>query len=141
MKNGCTILHIEDDDVDHQLFARDLEKLRFEGRHMRASSFNEAKAVLTRCLAGGADCPDLIIADSKLGIYDGLDIVQWVKAQPRLRDVPVLVYSAAISPTQSQAVLEAGAVACLNKPIASDESLVALQIILNYLDRRCQKEK
>jgi CheY-like chemotaxis protein len=97
------------------------------------------KRTLALCLASDSECPNLIIADSKLGIYNGLDIVQWMKAQPALCDIPVVVYSGAISPTQGQAVLEAGAVACLNKPIDSDETLVALQIILNYLDVRCRK--
>jgi len=138
MKN-CIILHIEDDDLDHALFERDLTKLRFDGHYQRATSFDEAKRSLAQCVATKAECPDLIIADSKLGIYNGLDIVQWVKAQPNLRNIPVVVYSGAISPTQGQAVLEAGAVACLTKPIDSDETLVALQIILNYLDARCRR--
>src|SRR5436190_18795150 len=78
---SCIILHIEDDDLDHALFERDLKRLHFKGKYRRAVSFDDAKQSLTQCLATKAECPDLIIADSKLGIYNGLDIVQWIKAQ------------------------------------------------------------
>jgi len=135
MHGKCTILHIEDDDMDHALFERDLKKLEFTGNYVRVPSFNDAKQYLT---APEAPRPDLIIADSKLGIYNGVDIVKWVKGTEGLRDTPVVVYSSAISPQQRKDVFDAGAAACLTKPIDSKESLTALDIILSYVDSRCR---
>jgi CheY-like chemotaxis protein len=137
MYGNCSVLHVEDDDADHVLFQRDLEKLRFTGKYVRVSSFEEAKQYVSR---PDSDAPDLIIADSKLGIYNGLDIVQWAKAQEKLKETPVVVYSAAIAPHQRADVLSAGAAACLTKPIDSRETLTALEIILSYVVQRCRQK-
>jgi len=98
----CTILHIEDDEADHELFRRDLAKLGFAGQYVRARSFDEAKQFLD---AGHVpdDKPDLIVADSKLGAYDGLDVIEWAKKNDRYRETPVVVYSTAIAPRRIKA--------------------------------------
>ena len=137
MHANCTILHIEDDDADHILFRRDLEKLGFSGDYVRVSSFDLAKKWLTE----EDQAPDLIIADSKLGIYNGLDIVRWAKNDEKLKEAPVVVYSAAIAPHQRTEVLSAGVAACLTKPIDSTETLTSLEIILGYVDQRCRQKK
>jgi CheY-like chemotaxis protein len=142
MEHQCTILHIEDNDADQILFERDLRKLAFQGQYLRAQSFELAKEMLEGAAADRASArPDLIVADSKLGLYNGLDIVRWIKDRPALRDIPVVVYSTAISPTQRSEVLHAGAAACLTKPMDSKETLVALDVILSYVDKRCREEK
>jgi CheY-like chemotaxis protein len=136
MHQTCTILHVEDSDVDHMLFERDLRKLQFSGRYLRAHSFDEAKRMLVQ-MGAPEQRPNLIIADSKMGIYSGLDIVRWVKARAETKEIPVVVYSTAISPTQATQVIEAGAAACLTKPIDSAETLIALEVLLGYVDVRC----
>lgn len=135
MHNGCTILHIEDDEADHILFKRDLQKLAFSGDYVRVPSFEQARQYLAN---PESKLPSLIIADSKLGIYNGLDIVRWAKGEVKLHDIPVVVYSTAVAPQQKKEVLGAGAAACLTKPIDSRETLTALEMILSYVDSRCQ---
>ena len=136
----CTILHIEDDEADHELFRRDLAKLGFAGQYVRARSFEEAKQLLERGKVS-EDKPDLIVADSKLGAYDGLDVIEWAKKNDRYRETPVVVYSTAIAPRQRAAMIQAGAAACLIKPIDSQETLVALELILSYVDKKCDRKK
>lgn len=139
MPESCTILHIEDSEADHVLFQRDLKKLQFTGNYRRVDNFDSAKKLLSGVSQDATQKPDLIVADSRLGVYNGLDIVRWVKARPELRDIPVVVYSSAIAPRQATDVLAAGAAACLTKPMDSAETLVALDIILGHIDptRRC----
>lgn len=136
----CTILHIEDDDADYELFRRDLAKLGFQGNYVRARSFDEAKQLMRHSEALPAH-PNLIIADSKLQAYDGLDVIRWAKQTPDFKDTPVVVYSTAIAPRQRAAMLEEGAAACLIKPIDSVETLAALEMILSYVDKKCEEEK
>jgi CheY-like chemotaxis protein len=141
MPDNCSILHIEDDEWDHILFRRDLTKLQFTGDYQRKESFDQAKQYLEQCIENGSRCPDVIVADSRLGLYNGLDIVKWIKQHEKLREIPVVVYSAGISPRDSAEVLREGAVACLTKPIDSIETLASLKIILGYIKRRCAQQK
>jgi CheY-like chemotaxis protein len=140
MSEPCIILHVEDNDADHVLFLRDLKKLHFTGEYRRVESFAQAQEYLENAARGEAAMHDLVIADSRLGVYSGLDIVRWIKEKAELRNVPLVVYSTAVSPHQAREILAAGAAACLTKPIDSAETLVALEIILGYVDqsRQCR---
>ena len=134
MYEKATMLHIEDDEADHVLFQRDLQRLGFRGRYVRLSSFDEAKDFLASCSHKDGAVPDLIVADSRFGIYTAVDIVRWVKAHHAFRHVPVVVYSAAISPEQRGEVMREGAADCLIKQIDAADNLRMLERILCHLD-------
>ena len=60
---------------------------------------------------------DLLVTDLNMPIMDGEALLKWVKASPRLFDLPVLVITSAGNPAIANNLLEIGAFAVINKPI------------------------
>jgi CheY-like chemotaxis protein/two-component sensor histidine kinase len=61
--------------------------------------------------------PDLILLDVHLPDMRGEEVLRQVRADPRLRNTPVVVISADATPNQTERLRTAGAWAYLNKPI------------------------
>jgi CheY-like chemotaxis protein len=61
--------------------------------------------------------PDLILLDLHLPDMSGLQVLNELKADPRTAAMPVVVLTADALPGTVAQVLDAGAVACLSKPI------------------------
>jgi PAS domain S-box-containing protein len=67
--------------------------------------------------------PTLILLDLHLPDVHGGDVLQWLRAEPETRDIPVVVMSADATPGQIEHMLAAGARAYLTKPIDVKEFL------------------
>jgi signal transduction histidine kinase/DNA-binding response OmpR family regulator len=63
----------------------------FEGRTVRIDHVTTLQHAVDRCLLG---CPDLLILDLTLPDGDGFSLVDWLRRQPGLRSLPLVVYSA-----------------------------------------------
>ena len=61
--------------------------------------------------------PDLVLLDINLGHESGLDIVEWMQKEPKMRGIPVIAVTAHAKVTEQQRVLQAGCKVCLSKPI------------------------
>jgi two-component system OmpR family response regulator len=61
--------------------------------------------------------PDLILLDRHLPDGDGLDLIPLVRGSDRLRDVPILLVSASVLPSDELAAAEAGCNGFLPKPV------------------------
>jgi len=72
--------------------------------------------------------PDAMILDLMLPRRSGLDVLADMRADERLRDIPVFVVSA--WPERREAVLEAGANAFITKPFDPDELKRSIERIL-----------
>ena len=73
------------------------------------------KEALELALALG---PDLIIADLNMPVMGGEDLLAAVKAEPRLKDTPVLIVSSALNPDRAARLLSMGAMGTLLKPVS-----------------------
>ncbi len=90
--------------------------LRFAGYEvLAASNGEEAVQVATR------EIPDLILMDVRMPRMTGYDACRLMKANPDLRDVPVVFLSAKGQESEIQSGLEAGAEEYLLKPFSPDE--------------------
>lgn len=69
---------------------------------------------------------DLLVTDLNMPEMDGTTLLRWVKANPRLNEIPVLVVSSASNPAKAAELLELGAFAVLDKPINPGVLLQAL---------------
>jgi PAS domain S-box-containing protein len=75
--------------------------------------------------------PDLILLDIRMPDMDGYEVLRRLKQHPTHRHIPVVVLTAsALGVDAMQRALDAGAVRYLEKPIASEELLAAIEEIL-----------
>jgi CheY-like chemotaxis protein len=100
-----------DDEVTLRLLVRVVLEDDYE--FSEASNATEALELARR------DKPDLVILDIMLAGRNGLDLLEELRRDPRLRAVPMIVLTA--SPEREDAALAAGADRFFMKPFEPDE--------------------
>ncbi len=60
--------------------------------------------------------PDIVLADTNMPCVDGYGVSAWVRQQPHLKGVPVLLLASALDPVDEQRFQMSGATAVLEKP-------------------------
>ena len=77
---------------------------------------------------------DLLVSDLNMPIMDGETLLKWVKASPKLVDLPVLIITSAGNPAKSKQLLAMGAFAVINKPVNPAMLSTVLAPLLNNED-------
>lgn len=104
-----TVMIIEDEPDAADLFA---EMMRVNGfRVLKLSGSTPAIAALSQAK------PDIVILDVMMPDISGLEVLRYMRRQPSLAGVPVIVVSAKSMPSDVKNGLEAGASMYLTKPV------------------------
>jgi two-component system chemotaxis response regulator CheY len=74
---------------------------------------------------------DLLLTDLNMPVMDGETLIKWVKASPKLGDLPVIVITSAGNPAKEAQLLELGAHRVLNKPVSPPAMMDALADFLD----------
>lgn len=92
--------------------------------------------------AARRDPPDLVLSDVMMPEMDGFGLLEALRADPNLREVPVILLSARAGEEAHIEGLEAGADAYLSKPFSARELLahVGTQLEMAYLRRSTQEK-
>ena len=95
--------------------------LRFAGHEVvdTANGFEAIEAAETMAVKG--ELPDLILMDVRMPRMTGYEACQKIKANPMLKDIPVVILSAKGQDAEVQAGLESGASAYIVKPFSPDQ--------------------
>jgi len=99
--------------------------LRFANYDVVAASNGEEAVTLAR-----QEVPDLILMDVRMPRMTGYEACALIKAEPNLKDIPIIFLSAKGQDSEIQAGLQAGAVEYLLKPFAPDQLTARIQAIL-----------
>lgn len=78
-----------------------------------------------------ADKPDIILTDINMPIMDGLKLVQRVRADERLRDVPIVIITTEGGAEDRARALALGANAYITKPIQAPQVIKQVRELLN----------
>lgn len=81
--------------------------------------------------------PDLVILDVNLPRVNGLDVLQFIKSQEFIRDIPVVMFTSSRSEREKKLAQTLGAEEFLTKPMNLDEMTAVLnEVCWKYLRRR-----
>jgi len=118
------ILMIEDNPGDAFLFGRALRDAGFDHAMAVASNGDHALAMLRGDDQSGAfPCVDLVILDLNLPGKSGHEVLREIKGNPKLRAVPVIVFSSSEAESDMVEAYDLHANCYIRKPVGLDETL------------------
>ncbi len=104
-----TVMIVEDEPDAAEMFA---EMMRVSGfRVLKLFSSGPAMPAII------SEKPDLIILDVMMPDVSGLEVLRFMRREPKLADIPVIVVSAKSMPSDIKTGLDAGASLYLTKPV------------------------
>ena len=119
MKNGSTILVVDDEDIHRLILKRVLENKGYVV--LDAANGAEGLEVMRTLKV------DLAIVDLEMPVMDGMEFTKWVKEiNPNFPVIIVTAHAANFSP---QDILAANVEAFIQKPIVTDELLRIIEHI------------
>ncbi len=116
---GKTILVVEDYQLSSKLFC---ELLEIAGYRTLQTSDGVAAYEMTK-----THKPDLILMDVRLPEVSGLEVVQWIRQDPELRQTPIIAVTAFAMEGDEARILSAGCNAYLRKPISIAGFMATIQ--------------
>lgn len=117
------IMIIEDDQLHMKLFN---DILKTEGYETLRTADGNTAVGLAR-----DHHPDLILLDIRLSFVSGLEVVQRLKGESDLKDIPVVAVTAMADDTDREEYLKKGFDGFLSKPIAIPNLLKTVASFLN----------
>ena len=131
-----TVLLVEDDANDAEFLKHAFRKIGFPDAVRVADSVNEA----TQYLEGNGAArdrtthplPTLILLDLKLPGKGGLPFLDWLRARPETKFVPVVVLTSSTDRRDMIEAYERGANSYTVKPVSLDEFVPMVQSIAYY---------
>jgi putative two-component system response regulator len=85
--------------------------------------------------------PDLVLLDIQMPFISGLDILEAMRSDDHMSQIPVIILTANQEPSVKLMALQAGATDLLSKPVHSEELLARIGNVLKikaYQDRLCR---
>ena len=117
-----TVMIIEDEPDAAELFA---EMMRINGFRV-IKMFSSAPAIPMI----SQERPDLILLDIMMPDISGLEVLRYMRREPDLSAIPVIVVSAKSMPSDIKTGLEAGASLYLTKPVGFHDLKEAVEKVL-----------
>ena len=132
-----TVLLAEDDPNDLFLVKRAIRKAKLAISLQVVGNGEEAVSYLMR-EGDYADTeryplPTLILTNLKMPRMNGIELLIWVKQQPNLKDIPVIVMSSSEEPDEVSQVTDLGANAHFVKPLSVDALAKILKSLMSLL--------
>lgn len=112
-----TILIVDDNPDDIEITRRILSRM---GREVKVESAPRGEAALER-LRNGAELPSLILLDLKMPGMGGFDVLRHIRADGRLKHVPVAVVTSSALEADKKEAYAAGADSFLHKAFDIDQ--------------------
>jgi CheY-like chemotaxis protein len=129
------ILLVEDDENDVFILKRALERARIVNPIIAVRDGLEAINYLKGMgsdTAGAPTPPLLLLLDIKMPIMGGFEVLEWIRKQPRLNRVVVIVFSSSRHPADIARAYDLHANSFLVKRSSVEETTELLRSLHNY---------
>jgi len=100
--------------ADDSLTIQRVVELAFAREDVRVVSLGDGEQAIARILESP---PDLVLADINMPRRSGYDVADWVRSQPDLSGVPVLLLAGAFETVDAERARAVGAAGILTKPL------------------------
>lgn len=124
------ILHVEDNPDDVLLIGMAFRKAGVPAKLEVATDGEKAIAALSN---GGAEAvPACILLDIKLPTISGLEVLAWIRKQPHLKRLPVIMFTSSLLADDINQAYDLGANSYLLKPSDLDALITLAKTIDHY---------
>ncbi|UYQ92647.1 response regulator [Chitinophaga horti] len=129
-----SILLVDDDAEDRLIIKDTFEELGYGTAIQFAGNGEEAIHYLEACLPK-KDLPSLVILDLNMPKMNGTQTLRYLKAQPALSNIPVIIFSTSLNPIEHDECLSLGAHSYVIKPTSY---LQAIEVVKHFYNL-CQQ--
>jgi len=120
---GQRILVVEDNELNLKLFCDLLRVHDYEVEPVR-----DGREAVTRARAFA---PDLVVMDIQMPYVSGLELIEQMKGDPDLRQVPIMAVTAYAAKGDEERIRDAGAEGYVSKPISVVNFVEAVKRLLD----------
>ena len=117
-----SVIIVEDEPDTAEMFA---EMVRLSGFEVRKAAGSSAAIYMI-----AQELPDAVVLDWMLPDVSGLEVLRYLRREPSMAHIPVIIVSARGLPSDIKNGLEAGASVYLTKPVAYNELLGAIEQVM-----------
>ncbi|AYB29096.1 response regulator [Chryseolinea soli] len=123
MKRVINIMLVEDDTLDQIEVKRTLDKRHILYRLQVAKNGEEAMRLLSGEPAGvSPEIPDFILLDLNMPKMNGFELLRWIRANARWKDIKVFILTTSDEPEDKAEALRLGVSGFITKPLKLDSS-------------------
>ena len=131
---SLSILLAEDDETDVLLLRRAFKDAGVTNALHVVTDGVEAIEFLTQMKGRPDDrLPALVLLDLKMPRRGGMQVLQWMREQPVIRSLPVIIFSSSENRSDVESAYEAGASAYLIKPPSLTERAEIARFIKEWI--------
>lgn len=132
MKMENKILHVEDNPDDVMLMNLAFSRAGIGARLHVVNDGDEAIAALENSAQAGGAPPVCVLLDVKLPRVSGLEVLAWIRNQPRLKRLPVILLTSSSQTTDINRAYDLGANSFLVKPPDLDSLTQLVKTVAHY---------
>lgn len=136
MDRAAQVLLVEDARMDAELTLDAFREAELPNAVRVASNGQEAIDYLTKAdgtaEGDGHALPDIVLLDLKMPGMSGFDVLSWIKSQPRLKRLPVIILTSSNRAEDRAQSYDQGANSYLVKPISYDGFVTVVQKVTDY---------
>lgn len=132
---GSTILYIDDDTDDCLILQSSLEDAGNTSKLICANDGEEAVRLLNS--SAPDSLPSLIVLDLNMPRWDGRRTLIYLKSQPHLAGIPVVILSTSESKAEKEACTQLGAASYFKKPFHYDGYKNIINDFSRYMRASC----
>lgn len=126
------ILHVEDNPDDVMLMNLAFNRAGIGARLHVVNDGDEAIAALENSVRAGGAPPVCVLLDVKLPRVSGLEVLAWIRNQPQLKRLPVILLTSSSQTTDINRAYDLGANSFLVKPPDLDSLTQLVKTVAHY---------
>ena len=112
------VLIVDDDELSRLLIDATLDELGLQNPRLHAEDGDRAVEMMRPGAAGTSAPPALVMLDGRMPGRTGLDVLHWMRDQPTLARVPVVMLTGVSDVESIRSAYDSGAASYLVKPVA-----------------------